>query len=71
MWFSVYEQAAEAGHDFKNKKAWAAAVDYLWDKLRNIKTSKAAVAKKYGLSVSTLSKYINLANEFLQEEDSI
>jgi tetratricopeptide (TPR) repeat protein len=71
MWFSVFEQAAEAGYDFKNKKAWAAAVDYLWDKLRNIKTSKAAVAKKYGLSVSTLSKYINLANEFLQEEDSI
>jgi tetratricopeptide (TPR) repeat protein len=71
MWFSVFEQAAKAGYDFKNKKAWAAAVDYLWDKLRNISTTKAAVAKKYGLSVSTLSKYINLASEFLHEEDSI
>lgn len=71
MWFSVFEQAATAGYDFKNKKAWAAAVDYLWDKLRNIKTTKQAVANKYGLSVSTLTKYINLASEFLQEEDSI
>lgn len=71
LWFAVFDQAARAGYNFKNKKAWAAAVDYLWDKLRNIKTSKQAVAKKYGLSVSTLSKYINLANEFLKEEDSI
>ncbi|KIY23732.1 MULTISPECIES: tetratricopeptide repeat protein [Mesobacillus] len=71
MWFSVFEQAAKAGYDFKNKKAWAAAVDYLWDKLRNIRTTKAAVAKKYGLSAATLSKYINLASEFLHEEDSI
>jgi tetratricopeptide (TPR) repeat protein len=71
MWFSVFEQAATAGYDFKNKKAWAAAVDYLWDKLREMKTSKQAVAKKYGISVSTLSKYVNLVTEFLREEDSI
>jgi len=71
MWFSVFEQAAKAGYNFKNKKAWAAAVDYLFYKLRNIKTSKQAVAKKYGLSVSTLSKYVNLVSELLHEEDSI
>lgn len=65
IWFAVFEEAVKEGFNFKNKKAWAAAVEFVWEKLRNGNITKMAIAKKYGLSVSTLTKYINQVTECL------
>ncbi|MCM3585136.1 tetratricopeptide repeat protein [Mesobacillus maritimus] len=65
VWFAVFEEAVKEGLNLKNKKAWAAAVEYVWEKLREGKITKNAVAQKYGLSVSTLNKYIELVSECL------
>jgi tetratricopeptide (TPR) repeat protein len=66
VWFAVFDKAVKDGFTFKNKKAWAAAVEFVWEKLREGKITKIAVAKKYGLSVSTLNKYIDLVGECLE-----
>ncbi|WP_053360546.1 tetratricopeptide repeat protein [Bacillus sp. FJAT-27251] len=65
IWFAVFDQAVKDGLNFKNKKAWAAAVEYVWDKVRQSRTTKQAIAKKYGLSASTLNKYIKLVDSCL------
>ncbi|PLR99128.1 tetratricopeptide repeat protein [Bacillus sp. T33-2] len=66
LWFSVFGEAARAGLDLKNTKAWAAAVDFVWEKLCKNKPTKQATAAKYGLSVATLSKYVKLVNKCLR-----
>ncbi|WP_394234644.1 tetratricopeptide repeat protein [Niallia oryzisoli] len=66
MWFSVFVEMSEAKVALKNKDALAAATEYVWKKLRNEKLSQKLVAKQYGLSPSTLQKYIKLVNGFLR-----
>ncbi|MBM4760818.1 tetratricopeptide repeat protein [Bacillus sp. B15-48] len=65
IWFAVFESALKEGLNFKNKKAWAAAVEFVWEQLREGKNTKTSVAEKYGLSVSTLSKYVKMVNNCL------
>ncbi len=67
IWFAVFEAALKEGRSFKNKKAWAAAVEYVWEKVRRSKVTKLAIAEKYGLSSSTLNKYIKLVDHCLEE----
>lgn len=65
MWFSV---AAEMLNDkvlLKNKKALAAAMEYVWNKLKAGNLSQKQVAYQYDLSVATLQKYIKLVKEYL------
>ncbi|PLR87901.1 tetratricopeptide repeat protein [Bacillus sp. V33-4] len=66
MWFSVFVEAVKAGLDLKNTKAWAAAIEYIWHKLRNEKVPQQTIAKQYGLSGSTLQKYVKIVNSCLQ-----
>ncbi|PLR78145.1 tetratricopeptide repeat protein [Bacillus sp. V3-13] len=66
MWFSVFVEAVKAGQDLKNTKAWAAAIEYVWHKLRNEKVPQHTIAKQYGLSGSTLQKYVKMVNICLQ-----
>jgi len=66
MWFSVFVEMSEANVALKNKDALAAATEYVWKKLRNEKSSQKLVAQQYGLSSSTLRKYITLVNGYLQ-----
>ncbi|CAM3902902.1 tetratricopeptide repeat protein [Mesobacillus zeae] len=66
IWFAVFQEAVNEGRSLKNKKAWAAAVDYVWGRLRDDKSTKQAVAQKYEISVSTLSKYVRMVNGFLR-----
>ena len=66
LWFSVYEEGTEQGIRFSNPKAWAAAIDYEWRKLRGDKESQKIVAERYGISVSTLSKYVKVVADLLQ-----
>lgn len=66
MWFSVFISMIKDNIPLKNKKAYAAAIEYIWNKLRNEKVSQQQVANQYGLSLSTLQKYIKLVNHYLQ-----
>ena len=65
LWFSVFTEMLEAQVTMKNEKALAAAMDYIWKKLRDEKCSQKQISSQYGLSASTLQKYIKLIHEFL------
>jgi response regulator of citrate/malate metabolism len=65
MWFSVIVSMFKENTPLKNKKAFAAAMEYIWNKLRNEKVSQQQLANQYGLSPSTLQKYIKLLNHHL------
>ncbi|WP_428911034.1 tetratricopeptide repeat protein [Niallia sp. Krafla_26] len=65
LWFSVFTELNKAKVSLKNEKALAAAMDYIWKKLRREKCSQQQIAHQYGLSSSTLQKYVKLINEYL------
>lgn len=66
MWFSIFSEAVNQGLDLKNTHAWAAATEYVWNKLRNEKRSQQELAVRYGLSAATVGKYVKLVNNCLQ-----
>lgn len=66
LWFSVSIEMIKEKVLINNKKALAAAIVYLWKKLRNEKYSQKKAAQEYGLSASTLQKYVKLINGYLQ-----
>lgn len=70
MWFALCERALNGNYRFTNPAAIAGANDYLFRSSRMLKVTKKAVAEQYGISVSTLSKYVDEILSFLpQNED--
>ena len=65
LWFTIFVEMNKANVSLKNKTALAAAVEYVWNKLRNEKTSQPKIAEQYSISTSTLQKYIKTVNDFL------
>ncbi|QVY61136.1 tetratricopeptide repeat protein [Cytobacillus gottheilii] len=65
LWFTVFIEMEKNSVLIKNKLAWAAALEYVWKKMRSEKVSQVQLAGQYGISVSTLGKYIKLVNNFL------
>lgn len=65
MWFTIFAEAINQGLDLKNTQAWAAATDYVWNKLRKEKMSQRDVAERYGLSAATIGKYVKMVNSCL------
>jgi tetratricopeptide (TPR) repeat protein len=65
MWFSVFVEVAKSNIHLKNKRAWAAAVEYVWHRLRSEKVSQQELANRYGVSSATIGKYVKLVNELL------
>lgn len=65
MWFVLCEHALSGNYGFKNPTAIAGANDYLFRSSRMLKVTKKAISEQYGISVSTLSKYIGEILEFL------
>lgn len=65
MWFTLFERALQQSYPFKNPKALAAAADYMYRSAHLEKVTKKSIAELYGVSVSTLSKYIDELFEFL------
>lgn len=57
IWFSLSKTGFELDYAFKNPKALAAAVEYSLLCAIEQKATKKQIAEKYGVSVSTLSKY--------------
>lgn len=66
LWFSVFIELSDQGIQLKNKQGWAAAIDYIWHKLLGEKISQPEVAKRYGVSAATVSKYAKNINQYLQ-----
>jgi tetratricopeptide (TPR) repeat protein len=66
MWFSVFAEAVKVGQTLSNPTGWAAAVEYIWRRLRNEKKSQMEIAEKHYISVSTLAKYVKKVNNLLQ-----
>lgn len=65
MWFALCEEALVKNYDFKNPKALAAATEYLYRLSRTGKVTKKEVAEKYGVSVATLTKYVEELLQFI------
>lgn len=65
MWFTLCEEAMDAGYHFRNPKALAAAADYMFQSARYDQVTKTSIAKKYGISTPTLTKYVKELMMFL------
>ncbi|MBU8880927.1 tetratricopeptide repeat protein [Bacillus sp. FJAT-29790] len=66
MWFTVVAEIVKNNQSIKNHKACAAAIEYVWMKLRGEKISQQLIAGKYEMSSSTLQKYVKLVNNFIE-----
>ena len=67
MWFSLCENALDANYAFGNVDALAAATDYMFRTAHHENVTKKSMAEQYGVSVSTLTKYIRELLEFLPQ----
>lgn len=65
MWFTLCEAALSKGYLFRNPKALAASADYMFQSSRYAGVTKKAMAAKYGISVPTLTKYVEEMIVFL------
>lgn len=65
LWFSFFVETTAHKLNLKNKQAWAAAIEYVWSKLRSEKISQQEVANRYGLSSKTVSKYVKMVNHYM------
>lgn len=66
MWFVLFERAFHNGYEFKNVKALSAAVEFMYySTVSAKKVTKKQYAEKFGVSVSTLSKYVEQLVAFL------
>lgn len=65
MWFTLCEEAMEADYNFLNPTALAAAADYMFQSARYDNITKTGIAKSYGVSTQTLTKYTNELIAFL------
>lgn len=66
MWFVLSERALKNSYEFKNVKALAASVEYMfYSTINSKKITKKIYAEKYGVSVSTLTKYVDELIQFL------
>ncbi|MFC7688187.1 tetratricopeptide repeat protein [Ureibacillus sp. GCM10028918] len=59
MWFVLSERALKDEYHFKNIKALAAAVEYMFfSTINSNKVTKKHYAQKFGISAATLTKYV-------------
>ncbi|WP_433744533.1 tetratricopeptide repeat protein [Falsibacillus pallidus] len=66
MWFSIFQEMMNQNVEFSNINGCAAAVEYLWLKLRNTKKPQKDLAESFNISVSTLRKYVKALEEYLR-----
>ncbi|WP_064093020.1 tetratricopeptide repeat protein [Rossellomorea aquimaris] len=64
-WFTIAYRGIKERETFKNTKAFAAAVEFVWNHLRNDKVTKKELCDRYNLSPSTLTKYITVVESYL------
>lgn len=60
MWFVLCERALKDNYTFKNVNALAGAVEFMfYSTINSKKVTKKFYAERYGVSVSTLTKYVD------------
>ncbi|MFK4997271.1 hypothetical protein ACI2OX_05705 [Bacillus sp. N9] len=59
-WFSIYISIIKSDEDLINILAIAAATEYIWLRGNNKRKTQTELANDYGLSISTIRKYIQL-----------
>lgn len=69
MWFTICESGLSREYRFLNPAALAAAADYMFQSARYSGVTKKSIADKYGVSVPTLTKYVNELVAFLPHLD--
>ncbi len=65
IWFSIFLELQYQKVQLSKPAGLAAAVEYVWRKLRNEPFSQAEAAGKYNVSVSTVQKYAKFIREHL------
>ncbi|MFF5995256.1 tetratricopeptide repeat protein [Lysinibacillus sp. KU-BSD001] len=65
LWFALFELAIEANYPFRNVKALAAAVEYMFHSAMDEKVTKKQFAEKYETTVATLTKYCDELMDFV------
>ena len=65
LWFTVFVEMTKQTDSLKNQIAFAAAIEYVWKKLKSEKCSQKEMAGQYRISTSTLQKYIKRVNDCL------
>ncbi|WP_335871613.1 tetratricopeptide repeat protein [Bacillus sp. 2205SS5-2] len=65
LWFTIGINGLNGGESFTNARAFAAATEYIWLKLRSEATTQKEVSEKYGISPATLAKYTKIVNKYL------
>lgn len=69
MWFTLCETGLSHSYLFRNPAALAAATDYMFQSSRYSGVTKTAIAREFGVSVQTLTKYVGELIEFLPQFD--
>ena len=69
MWFTICENALTRSYAFPNPAALASAADYMFHSARYLGVTKTAIAKEYGITTPTLTKYVNELLKFLPHFD--
>jgi tetratricopeptide (TPR) repeat protein len=64
-WFHAAQCGIKKGEEFKNHRAFAAAIEYVWRRIRSEKKTKREVSEQYAISTSTLTKYIGIVENYL------
>ena len=63
-WFSAFLNGLKEEEQFVNSIAVAGAAEYIWQRERNNKQTQKSIAEQYGISQSTLKKYIQLLENY-------
>ncbi|MCM3004522.1 tetratricopeptide repeat protein [Priestia koreensis] len=67
FWSHLYVKAFKKEIPIVNAKGWAAAINYMWRKyVKEKKVSQAEIADSYGMSTSTIGKYVKVVNSLLE-----
>ncbi|BCB05626.1 tetratricopeptide repeat protein [Bacillus sp. KH172YL63] len=64
-WFTIAYRGMKEREAFKNTKAFAAATEYVWKRLRNEKVTKKQLCDRFEVSQSTLTKYVDIVESYL------
>jgi Flp pilus assembly protein TadD/antitoxin component HigA of HigAB toxin-antitoxin module len=67
LWFIFLERAFGEQYGFRNPAALAAATSYMVEAAKKRETTKKDIAAKFGVSVSTVSKYVDELSRFMPD----
>ncbi|MGM7702841.1 tetratricopeptide repeat protein [Pseudalkalibacillus sp. Hm43] len=68
LWYLLIGESKSGTISLNNTEAWAGAIEYLSDLLHEKKTSQKEVASRYGISISTVGKYVKKLRELYDRE---